>query len=430
MSESAILIIGAGVAGLLAARDLARAGRRVTLLEARDRVGGRIHTLTGHGFSAPVELGAEFIHGDAPLTRALLREADVAWHDTAGTAYQYQDGQLQESEEFIAEMPRLLAALEALQEDLPLADFLQRHFPGAANATLREQVTRFAEGYDLADPRRASTLALREEWAAGGAEDSPRPVGGYDGLVQLLLAQCRAAGVRLHCGAPVHALHWSAGHVTAHCAGPTATFEARQALVTVPLGVLQVPPGAAGGLRLEPELPGLRAAARALGFGAVIKVVLEFDAPFWEEAGPDLLRPLPGLGFLFADAPVPTWWSQQPDPRPLLTGWLGGPAADPAASEEAVLSEALASLAQVLGTTEAWLRARLRAHRVANWGADPWTRGAYTYATVDADRARRVLATPVADTLFFAGEALYAGPAGGTVEAALASAVAVTQQLI
>lgn len=427
MSDTSLLIIGAGVAGLLAARDLARAGRRVTVLEARDRVGGRIFPITDGGFAAPVEGGAEFIHGAAPLTKALLREGGIAWHDTAGRNYQVQRGQLREAEEFITDMPRLLRALHALPHDMPLTDFLARHFGGDGNAELRRQVTQFAEGFDLADPRRASTVALREEWAEGGAEDSPRPAGGYARLVALLARQARAAGAVVHCGAAVQALQWQAGQV--RCRTIQGEFQARQALITVPLGVLQLPPDAPDALRFEPELPGLRAAARALGMGAVSKILLEFETPFWEQADATLTRPMPELGFLFADAPIPTWWSQRPDPRPLLTGWLGGPAAGTPPSPEALLDQAVESLAYIFGTTTERVRGQLRAHRVLSWATDTWARGAYSYTTVEGEAARRILATPVADTLFFAGEALYHGPAGGTVEAALSSAKEVVQQL-
>ena len=427
MSDNSLLIIGAGAAGLLAARDLARAGRHVTVLEARDRVGGRIFPVADDGFTAPVEGGAEFIHGDAPLTKALLREGGISWHDTAGRNYQVQGGQLRDAEEFIPDMPRLLRALHALPQDVPLADFLTRHFGGAADAALRQQVTQFAEGFDLADPRRASSFALREEWAEGGAEDSPRPAGGYARLVELLARQARAAGATLRCGVAVRAVQWQAGQVRCHT--EQGEFRARQALITVPLGVLQLPPGAPDALRFEPELPGLRAAVAALGMGAVVKILLEFKTPFWEQADATLTRPMPELGFLFADAPIPTWWSQRPDPRPLLTGWLGGPAAASPPPAEALLTQAVESLAYVFGTTAERVREQLRAHRVLSWGTDTWARGAYSYATVGSEAARRVLTTPVADTLFFAGEARYHGPAGGTVEAALSSAKDAVRQL-
>ncbi|OON66468.1 flavin monoamine oxidase family protein [Hymenobacter sp. CRA2] len=427
---SSLIIIGAGVAGLLAARDLARAGRRVVVLEARDRVGGRIHTLQPAGFSAPIEAGAEFIHGEAPISQALLREAGVPWHDTGGQAYEVQRGHVQESEESIDDMPRLMEQLQALQQDLSLADFLALHFPADTDAELREQVTRMAEGYDAADPQRASTLALRDEWAAGGAEDSPRPQGGYRHLVEHLRQQAEAAGATIELAAAVRCLRWQPGQVTAECAGGRQ-YQAAQALITVPLGVLQAAETEPGHLRFEPELPAQRAAAAQLGFGAVVKVLLEFDAPFWtEQSAPG--HSLPELGFLFSDAPIPTWWSQLPDERPILTGWLGGPpaAAHRTASAEALEQLALESLGYVLGTTPEYLRTRLRGAHVANWAADERARGAYAYVTVDTHRALPVLSAPVADTLYFAGEGIYQGPAMGTVEAALHSATRAVHLLL
>ncbi|MBG8556416.1 flavin monoamine oxidase family protein [Hymenobacter guriensis] len=417
-----VLIIGAGAAGLLAARDLARAGRRVTVLEARARIGGRIHTFQKGGFTGPTEAGAEFIHGDAPLTRTLLHEAGAVWHSTAGRNYEVYAGQVRESAEFLADMPALLRQLHALPQDMPLADFLTYYFPGDAHATLRQQVSQFAEGYNLADTTRASAFALREEWAGGGAEDSPRPAGGYGQLVELLRDQATAAGALLHLSTPVHQLIWEQGQVAAvSMAGQS--FWARQALITVPVGLLQAPAGTAGALNFQPELPGLRAAARQLGFGAVIKVLLEFAPDFRSATQPPLTQRLPELGFAFSDAPVPTWWSQLPDARLLLTGWLGGPAAShhQHTPDEDLLQLALESLAYVLGSSVAVLREQLVAYRVANWSADPWARGAYSYATVEAAEARQTLLTPVENTLFFAGEGVYEGPSTGTVEAALVS---------
>ncbi|MBC8081977.1 MAG: FAD-dependent oxidoreductase, partial [Hymenobacter sp.] len=186
MTEADVLIIGAGAAGLLAARTLARAGWRVAVLEARARPGGRIHTFTDAGFSGPTEAGAEFLHGAVPLTRALLAEAGRTTFPTTGSSYQVAQNRVRESEEFIEDAPRLLAQLHALPHDMPLADFLTRYFPTAPDAPLREQVTRFAEGYDAADPRYASTFALRDELSGGGFDDSPHPEGSYGGLIARL----------------------------------------------------------------------------------------------------------------------------------------------------------------------------------------------------------------------------------------------------
>ena len=410
-----VLIIGAGAAGLFAARALATAGRRVLLLEARDRLGGRVHTVHPPGFTAAIEAGAEFMHGPVPLTRALLAEANLRWQASAGQTYVVKDGQVQADIDFFALLPPLLAKLHALPQDLPLAEFLAQEFAGAEHAALRAFATQFAEGYDAADAQRVSCWALREEWEAGGAEDSPRPVGGYGPLLAWLAAQAQAAGATLHLATPVQSVDWQPGSATVRTATGTS-YHAQQVLCTVPLGVWQREREQTGYLSFVPELPTHRAAATQLGFGAVIKIQFEFREAFWHNR-------LPEFEFLLSEAPVPTWWSQLPDARPILTGWLAGPAAQRlrSASAETVLEQALESLAYLLAVAPAALQAQVCASYVSNWGSEPHTYGAYSYPTVGAPAAREALATPVANTLFFAGEGVYEGPAAGTVEAALTS---------
>ncbi|GAA4383539.1 flavin monoamine oxidase family protein [Hymenobacter koreensis] len=431
MADPDVLVIGAGAAGLMAARQLARAGRRVLILEARPRIGGRIHTFTPEGFSRPVEAGAEFLHGDAPLSKVLLQEAGLAWHDTAGRTYEAYAGQVKEAAEFLADMPLLLERLNALPHDVPLAEFLEEYFPGTAYQQLRERVRQFAEGYDAADAHRASAFALRDEWAGGGAEDSPRPAGGYGRVMELLAQQAQASGAILQVATVVREIYWRQGHVEVTC-HQERRYRASQILLTVPLGVWQAAPGSTGAVVFVPELPTQRAAAAAMGFGPVIKFLLEFHEPFWLHSSPEVAHPLPELGFLFSDAPVPTWWSQAPDDYPLLTGWLAGPAATDRhnASNEELLAHALASLATLCGCTVAFLHRQLRAHHVANWQTDPFAGGAYAYATVETAAARQAFAQPVAGTLYFAGEAFYDGPNMGTVEAALAAGLQAAEQLL
>jgi monoamine oxidase len=416
---------------LLAARTLARAGRTVAVLEARSRCGGRIHTFTGAGFSAPTEAGAEFLHGDVPLTRGLLAEAERASIPTTGTTYQVVQGETRESEDFIESLPELLEKLHALTEDMPLADFLSQHFGAETYAPLREQVTRFAEGYDAADATRASALALRDELSGGGFDDSPHPEGTYGELIERLATQLQQAGGQLHLNTPIQEIRWQPGQVEVQAADGRV-FQARQVVVTVPLGIWQAAADSASYLRITPDLPEHRAAAAQLGFGAVIKILLEFKDVIWQQSSADLTQPKPDLSFLFSDAPFPTWWSQLPDPRPLLTGWLAGPAATrhQHTPDEVVLTQALDSLASLLGTSSAYLRSQLQAHRVVNWAADPYALGAYAYTAVGAAANRAALATPVAETLFVAGEGVYDGPYIGTVEAALVSGAEVAQRVL
>ncbi|GLR99239.1 phytoene dehydrogenase-like protein [Bradyrhizobium liaoningense] len=159
-----IVIVGAGAAGLMAARELARAGRKVTILEARQRCGGRIHPLPASEFGYPADGGAEFVHGEAPVTRALLRDAGLSLQEIEGEQWSFDGTRLAREDRRDLHEAELQATLRGLKDDLVVADFLRRHFAGDDYAPMRHSIERMVEGYDAADPERASTLALRAEW--------------------------------------------------------------------------------------------------------------------------------------------------------------------------------------------------------------------------------------------------------------------------
>ncbi|QMU29473.1 flavin monoamine oxidase family protein [Adhaeribacter radiodurans] len=428
-----ILVIGAGAAGLMAAHELSKASKKVTVLEARDRLGGRIFTQNDPEFSLPIEAGAEFIHGDLPLTQALLQQAGVPLHLLEGRNYQVLNGVLQESENFIEDFEILLDRLNQLEQDIPFADFLERYLPEDQFENLRKAVTRFAEGYDAADIRQASTFALREEWQTDAAANSYHPVGGYNQIIELLATEIKNNGGTILIASPVTEIKWQHNQVQVICTSGT-TYTARKILLTVPLGVLQAEAGSDGYIAFSPELPARRAAINQLGFGAVIKIVLEFKTNFWEAADePAIEHKMPELAFLFTDASaISAWWTQLPDKTPLLTGWIAGTEAEKRStwSNQELLTEALQTLAYLFQTNVDFLKSQLKAGQVYNWLSDPFARGAYAYATVNGKAARQILTSPEADTLFFAGEALYEGPAMGTVEAALASGKKTAQQIL
>jgi monoamine oxidase len=415
------LIIGAGAAGLMTGRELARAGKRVTILEAQDRCGGRIYKLPAEEFGYPAEGGAEFVHGAAPVTRALMREAGLSLSPRGGSRWSTRTGVLSPADASLPHADRFYQALRAVKVDLPIAAFLETRFADRRYDELRRSVTRTVEGYDAADPHRFSTLALRDEWMARNDGEHGRIAQGYGALIEHLASECRKHGAAIHLGAAVAAIDASGDRIAAQC-HDGARYEADAAILTVPLPLLAE--------IVLPSAARKRAAAAAdIGFGNVVKFLFRFATNWWaDHQGRDLAD----LSFLLSDAAVPTWWTQYPDGYKVLTGWLAGPKADRASSltKAELVDLGLASLAEIFVRPADRIRRDLVASRAINWGNDPFARGAYSYATPKTRAAQSVLRKSDGGAIFFSGEALYDGPDMGTVEAALASGQETAQTIL
>lgn len=385
-----VLVIGAGAAGLAAADELARAGRSVLLVEARDRIGGRCLTRRLPGVPAPVELGAEFIHGRPEATLALLKKAGVAAVDSTRTQLVALDGKLRGVNVF-AQAQRV-AHGTFTGRDVSFAVFLKKKRLPRLTRTL---ATMMVQGFDAADPRKASAREIVEEWAGGGLGASqPRPWGGYASLLDSLAVPVQLQTV-------VKRLRWKRGSVEVEGlfrGGPWRAWSPR-VVITVPIGVLP---------SLVKEK---RAALAKLESGPVIRVAMAFREAFWEKQHP-------GVAFFHSpDAPFPTFWTPLPMHAPLLTCWAGGPKASrlTGSSQKKLLAKALESVRSVLGEVET-----PRAVLMHDWQADPFARGGYSYVKVGGSGAREELAEPLEDTLYFAGEATDSDQSG-TVGGALAS---------
>jgi monoamine oxidase len=394
----------------MARRELARAGKKVTVLEARERCGGRIHPLPAAEFGYPADGGAEFVHGDAPVTRALLREAGLSLQEIEGTLWRFDGANFSREDRHDPHEAELHAVLGDLKDDLTVADFLRRHFAGPEYDGLRYSIERMVEGYDAADPERASTLALREEWMDGGLHTQARINGGYGALIDFLAAECRRHGAAVRLGCVVSAIEDEGGAAVVRGAGG-GVHRCDRVILTVPLPLLRE-------IALPANVRAKAAAADDIGFGNVIKILLRFARPWWRERKPDLAD----MTFLLSDQTIPVWWTRHPDQHPVLTGWFGGPrtAELQGLDPQALVEAGLGSLATIFGLSREDVARDLVAATATNWGQDPLARGAYSWATPRTRAAQTMLARADGAVLF-SGEALYRGRDMGTVEAALAS---------
>ena len=408
------IVIGAGAAGLAAAAELARSGRRVLVLEARDRVGGRCFTRRMAGLDVPVELGAEFIHGEARSTRALLRAAGREAIDSVREQRTLEGRKLRAVNGF-AEAQRAVQGA-SLKSDVSFHDFLRgRKVPAKTKAL----ATLMVQGFDAADPRRVSARSIVEEWGEGGelGDSQPRPQGGYGPIMDWLARSLVARGVALRLQHVVRRIEWRRGAVTVHGRffGEPFALSARHAVITVPLGVLQ-----SRHISFSPALRSKKPALEKLASGPVIRVAMRFAEPFWEARAP-------GVAFFHnPKAPFPTFWTPLPMRAPLLTAWAGGPKASrlTGSSERNLLARALASVRSVFREAPA-----PDAAYIQDWAQDPFARGGYSYVLVDGESGRAELASPLAQTLFFAGEATEAEEPG-TVAGALRSGQRAAREIL
>jgi len=415
-----IIIIGGGAAGLIAARELARSGQRVTIMEARGRCGGRIHPLSSAEFGYPAEGGAEFVHGAAPVTHRLLNEAGLSTQPLRGTRWNAENGAFSRGDPSDSLSDRLHHTLAELRLDLTVAEFLEQHFAGPQYTRLRRSIIRTVEGYDAADPRRASILALRDEWMDSGRSKQARVTGGYGELVNFLVSECRKHGAAIRLGSVVTAIEATDDGSAVRCASGEAD-QCDLAILTVPVPLLRE-------IVLPPPEREKAAAAGNIGFGNVIKILLRFETRWWLERGSELAD----LSFLFSNATIPVWWTQHPADLAVLTGWFGGPKTQAMANldEDELIDAGIASLAEAFGRDPKQLRRNLMMARAINWANDPFARGAYSYATIEAREAKTALAMQPGRPVLFSGEALYRGHDMGTVEAALASGLQTVQSIL
>jgi monoamine oxidase len=427
-----VLVVGAGMAGLSAASLVSRASRDVLVLEARDRVGGRIFT-RHHPNSIAVELGAEFIHGRPPELFRLAQSAGLDLREITGSDWCSQEGKLRPCD-FFSQVDAVLSRMRSQPgQDRSFLDFLDQCGQCEDQETRRWAVA-YVEGFNAARAGEISVHSLVKGAEADEAIDGERSfrlVGGYDSLVEALIRDCDAAHFRLRLNTIVQRVRWSAGRVEVEARAPDGEpvrLQAARAVITLPLAVLQ-----AGAVEFDPPLEQKRSALSLLVMGKVIRVTLRFRERFWDTmqtASGDDLR---ALRFLFSqDRLFPTWWTAAPLELPLITGWAPAARAEQLSfrSQEFIIGEALQSLASLLSIPRRDLEALLEGAYVHDWQADPFSCGAYSYVKVGGEHAQRDLARPLEGTLYFAGEATDFTGHHSTVHGAMASGLRAAREML
>lgn len=426
-----VLVIGAGVAGLAAAQRLSARGLRVRVVEARDRLGGRIWTIHDRSLPIPIEGGAEFVHGRPEATWRLIEQASLAAADVPDSHLHLVRGRLRNADDFWDEIERVMTRLKRVKRDVSFAEFLRQR---CADVPLRfrELARGYVEGFNAADARKISAIGLRqaeESQEKIQADRNFRLVGGYDRVVHTL-----SGGIDpgcIHLGTPVRRVSWKQGRVEveANSHGHPIRFQAERAVITLPLGVLQADQDAEGAVTFDPKPSAIFKAVPHLEMGAVLKIVMLFRNPPWDDH--ELLRDAAFVHSQSGDAAFPTWWSTAPVRSRMLVAWAAGPAGSMLSGRDRseLLESAVGDLAKITSHRKGELLQNLQSFHVFDWQNDVLSRGAYSYGPVGGLDAVAQMARPVKKTLYFAGEATD-DQMSGTVAGAISSGQRAAWQIL
>ena len=409
-----VLVIGAGMAGLSAARSLADAGWPVRVIEARDRIGGRVHT--DRDWGAPLEMGASWIHGtaDNPLVKlARQAQAQLVTTDYYGWARLVVDPKLAPLD-YDPTLWRAFVERARFQVDGgSLAAAVNAAIGGAALSTsdraqLSFYLTTEIEDEFAADADQLSAITFDEGDYTGG--DQVLITNGYDALPTLL-----ASGLQIELNTPVTAIAWRDDSVLVRA--KDRSFRGRAAVVTVPLGVLK-----AGAITFDPPLPERHShAVDALGFGVLSKSFFRFNRRGWT-ADNAFYQYLAADGGRWAQ-----WFTMPAAVGPIAMAFNAGDRgrAVESSSPQELIATALPIARRLFGDDISPVEVK-----TSNWSADPYARGAYSFhAPGSGLDDRRRLQEPVGDRLYLAGEAVGAdNPA--TVHGAVSSGRYAAEELM
>jgi monoamine oxidase len=401
---------------LVAARGLAAKGFEVTLLEAKERLGGRI--FTKRVGETIVELGAEFVHGESKPMERLLREMHLELIEVRDQNRLVKNGQMKDIDLW-KRVGEVIGKIDAKERDLTFSEWLEKT---DLDRESRKMAMGFVEGFNASDAQiigAHSLLRAQYESEKSGGDQQARLREGYGALVEKLAAAATAKGVKVQTGARVRLVKWKRAKVTVTLERGNP-LEADLAVVTLPLGVLK-----SGRVVFQPSLPHKLDAINGLVFGNVAKMAFIFRSRWWKHAE---LQGNFGFVHAFAES-IPTWWS---DSRaPILVGWVAGPKADAMLNLNGtqLRARALEIMGRIFSREVKDIEAELVAYDHYDWRADRDVGGAYSYIPVNGMDLPKVLAAPVEGTLFFAGEATAMDAQMGTVTGAVESGLRVVEEI-
>ena len=439
-----VIIIGAGIAGLAAARELSVAGVETIILEARNRIGGRVHTVYDPRVAVPIEVGAEFVHGDPPEILNLVKAAGLDVVETGGNSWFLDHrgelapsgDELPSSDGSIWEIARDYT--NANKPDISFEDFLRLPEISEISQREKEWSKRFVAGFHAAELGRVGIYWLVE---TQNAEDSINGITshriskGYSKLADFLYTEAKRSGAKVFFENIVNSIEWTTGSVriSTNLGGdPLFYYEGSAAIITIPIGVLKAAPENPAHIKFSPDIHNKRSVMDRIAMGSARRVTLAFKEKWWIDELKKIDSSKSELGFLFGrDVPVSVWWTGEPNERALLTGWVGGPkAVEMQKLENGQFTDlAITSLSRIFRLGESAIETQLIEGFSHDWDSDPFSNGAYTYMEVGGADAPTRLAEPIQETLYFAGEATSPGHSG-TVHGAIASGIRAAREVI
>jgi monoamine oxidase len=388
-----VIIIGAGVAGLSAARELEKSKINYLLLEARSKAGGRARTIRRP--NGCVELGAEFVHGSAHEVRKLARDSKIQVTKQKAISTIVNNGTHYVESGFWGRMEKILKKLGSGKDST-----LKQRFHRIKDPRDLRDLLAFAEGFYGADPTRLSVRSVTE---AGVPRYNSFIPSGYQSLIDQLESSIPKKNIRFH--SYVNKIMWAKDGAQIYVQGLKKPLLARKVIVTLPIGVLK----SSQAPKWVPPLPHFKKNLSKIEMGNISKVTFEMSNHFWSHyrwAAEGLIHPESKDG-------VEVYWAR----RPFMVSWIGGPRAKELnkLSHSKILKFHRDAFKREFAMNSV---SRFVLHEYShNWQTDKLTLGAYSYLNVGGSRAIEELKKSVSDVIYFSGEAF--AEESGTVEGAI-----------